>query len=319
MSTTLSVKDPLSNGLKGCKGLPECKASVSNIRRIQVKDIVKEVEDCLKIYSSAGMNISSCPDKFACKLDSLSSLLVQMANNSIKNDCLAALYGKYNYEEGLIDQDNDSDVEEDQRITNEFMADLNAKYHERALLTNQKRFYKRSGRRINDLKMVKSEKGRSDKGKSDKGLIAESFDWDDESVSSEDEGTTKFKAFMAMAEDDLSVRKVDARLCQWVKITMKKTCSKVTLDQLLSEQVPGNIVKALGGRGRRKESNSSKEVIFTKADESSSEPALEIASDPESECEIEDPLPALPKLTRAESSGTSYNLISLSDLLVENA
>ncbi|GKC07388.1 hypothetical protein Tco_0998998, partial [Tanacetum coccineum] len=134
-----------------------------------------------------------------------------------------------------------------------------------------------------------------------------------------DEGTTKFKAFMAMAEDDLSVRKVDARLCQWVKITMKKTCSKVTLDQLLSEQVPGNIVKALGGRGRRKESNSSKEVIFTKADESSSEPALEIASDPESECEIEDPLPALPKLTRAESSGTSYNLISLSDLLVENA
>ncbi|GKB93882.1 hypothetical protein Tco_0980019 [Tanacetum coccineum] len=37
-------------------------------------------------------------------------------------------------------------VEEDQRITNEFMADLNAEYHERALLANQKRFYKRFGR-----------------------------------------------------------------------------------------------------------------------------------------------------------------------------
>ncbi|GJZ50792.1 hypothetical protein Tco_0605307 [Tanacetum coccineum] len=48
----------------GCKasasseGLAECKASASNIRRIQVKDVVKEVEDYMKTYSSAGMNIS---------------------------------------------------------------------------------------------------------------------------------------------------------------------------------------------------------------------------------------------------------------------
>ncbi|GKE16830.1 hypothetical protein Tco_1424407, partial [Tanacetum coccineum] len=40
------------------KGLSECKASESNVRRIQVKDIVKVVEDYLKTYSSAGMNIS---------------------------------------------------------------------------------------------------------------------------------------------------------------------------------------------------------------------------------------------------------------------
>ncbi|GKE37335.1 hypothetical protein Tco_1460740 [Tanacetum coccineum] len=40
------------------KGLFECKASESNIRRIRVKDIVKEVEDYLKTYSSAGMDIS---------------------------------------------------------------------------------------------------------------------------------------------------------------------------------------------------------------------------------------------------------------------
>ncbi|GKA66090.1 hypothetical protein Tco_0765898 [Tanacetum coccineum] len=40
------------------KGLSECKASESNIRRIRVKDIVKEVEDYLKTYSSAGMDIS---------------------------------------------------------------------------------------------------------------------------------------------------------------------------------------------------------------------------------------------------------------------
>nr|GEX79682.1 hypothetical protein [Tanacetum cinerariifolium] len=34
-------------------------------------------------------------------------------------------------------------------------------------------------------------KGKIEKEKSEKGLIAESFDWDEESVSSEDEGTTK--------------------------------------------------------------------------------------------------------------------------------
>ncbi|GJX87130.1 putative cysteine-rich receptor-like protein kinase 35 [Tanacetum coccineum] len=40
------------------KGLSECEVSESNVRRIQVKDIVKEVEDYLKTYSSAGMDIS---------------------------------------------------------------------------------------------------------------------------------------------------------------------------------------------------------------------------------------------------------------------
>ncbi|GJZ38950.1 hypothetical protein Tco_0585513 [Tanacetum coccineum] len=41
----------------GIEGLAECKASTRNLRRIQVKDIVKEVEDYLKTYSSARMDI----------------------------------------------------------------------------------------------------------------------------------------------------------------------------------------------------------------------------------------------------------------------
>ncbi|GKC88967.1 V-type proton ATPase subunit A1 [Tanacetum coccineum] len=40
------------------KVLSECEASESNVRRIQVKYIVKKVEDYLKTYSSAGMDIS---------------------------------------------------------------------------------------------------------------------------------------------------------------------------------------------------------------------------------------------------------------------
>ncbi|GKG56937.1 hypothetical protein Tco_0582288, partial [Tanacetum coccineum] len=49
------------------------------------------------------------------------------------------------------------------------------------------------------------------KGKSEKGLVAESFDWDEESVSSKDEGVTKVKAFMAFAEEEPSIGKNDAR------------------------------------------------------------------------------------------------------------
>nr|GEU96774.1 retrovirus-related Pol polyprotein from transposon TNT 1-94 [Tanacetum cinerariifolium] len=303
---------------------------------MQVKDIVKEVEDNLKTYSSTGMDIS-CQlsqsaglNKFACKLVSLSSLLFQMCkiekemwnglilahegpsdtrdtniatlrlkfnafkslegekvngtftrikcllndlenngviipqaevnapfvnslprkwlsmnqtlrdNNSIINDCLATL---------------DSDVEEDQKTNNKFMVDLNAKYHERALLVNQKR--------IDDQTKGKNEKGKNEKENSEKGLIVELFDWDKESVSSKNEETTKIRAFMAIDEDEPSVGKADARSGQWVNITMKK---------------------ALGGRGKRKEKISSKEVILTKADEPSSFSILEITSDSESEC-----------------------------------
>nr|GFD28575.1 hypothetical protein [Tanacetum cinerariifolium] len=51
----------------------------------------------------------------------------------------------------------------------------------------------------------KSEKGKKDKEKSKKGLLAESFDWDEESVSLDDEGSTKIRAFMAIVEDEPSV------------------------------------------------------------------------------------------------------------------
>ncbi|GKE14084.1 hypothetical protein Tco_1421661 [Tanacetum coccineum] len=169
--------------------------------------------------------VNSLPRKW------LSMNQTQRANNSIKNDCLATLYGKYNYEEGLIDQiyesetqrfniqasssnalisnnhfqNSDSDVEEDQRTNNEFMADLNAEYHERALLANQKRFYKRSGR-------VGSARKPIDKSKETCFACGKT----------EDEGTTTIRAFMTIVEDEPSVEKVDARSSQWVDITIKK-------------------------------------------------------------------------------------------------
>nr|GEU53177.1 hypothetical protein [Tanacetum cinerariifolium] len=55
----LSIEEPLSGGLtEVMKGLSKCKASERNVRRIQVKDIIKEVKDYLKTYSLAGMDIN---------------------------------------------------------------------------------------------------------------------------------------------------------------------------------------------------------------------------------------------------------------------
>ncbi|GJY41559.1 hypothetical protein Tco_0428829 [Tanacetum coccineum] len=225
--------------------------------------------------------------------------------------------------------DSDSDVEEDQRTNNEFMVDLNVKYHERALLANQKRFYKRSDRL--------SEKGKKDKEKSKKGLLTESLDWDDESVSSDNKGSTMISASMAIAEDEPSVGKTDARSSQWVNITIKKVHTLLSMtdgderkhvldythvdlhyveDQRKNLQVSRNIVKALGGKGRKKEKISSKEIIFTKANDPLSTLAPKITSDSESQCDSQEPLP---KLIGAAPSGTSEILISLSDLTLNTA
>nr|GEU31263.1 hypothetical protein [Tanacetum cinerariifolium] len=139
-------KDNEDPSWKVMKGLSECKSSESNIRRIQVKDTVKEVEDHLKTYSSAGMDIS-------------------------------------------------------------WKADA------------------RSGQWV-DIIMKKNK----------------------------------------VIRVNLENKSLKDEISYLNRVIEKWTCSKVTLDQLLSEQIPSNIVKALGGKGKRKENNPSKELLFTKAD-----------------------------------------------------
>ncbi|GJU56120.1 reverse transcriptase domain-containing protein [Tanacetum coccineum] len=366
----------------------------------RLKCLLNDIENNGVTIPQAEVNatfINSLPRKW------LSMNQTQRVNNSIKNDSLATLYAKYNYEEGLIDQiyesetqrfsiqassskafisntqfqDSNSDVEEDQRTSNEFMADLNAKYHERALLANQKRFYKRSGRVGSARKPIDKTKetcfacGKTghfqkdypsnktstpsypssnnsfNKYKSYTPPINQTSSHNIESVSSENEGTTRIRAFMAIAEDEPFMGKADARSGQWVDITMKKIKNMVNKYNLLKKelslhkselsnlrnivsincslqnevikQIPSNIVKALRGKGRRKENNPSKEVLFTKAEVSTSEFAPMITSDSEDDSGIQEPLPPLPKLTGADPSGASKSLISLSDLTANMA
>ena len=403
--------------------------------------------------------VNSLPKKW------LSMSQAQRANNSVKNDSLATLYGKYNYEETLIDsiyksetdrfalpsssskalisntvfQESDSDVEEDTRSSEEFMSDLNQEFQDRALLANQKRFYKRSGRvggvrkpmdkskmtcfacgrtghiqkecpsnttsspsfpskskpfsdafhqkaepEHKDYKMkykalkaeliLLNEKvealSKKKPEKKERGFIAETYDWNDEPLSSDDEQQTTVRAYMALAEDEPAVGKSDARSGQWVDITMKKvhrllsmednddrkhvldytgvdlhyvedqrrnlvtkfdsmkkelvtckadlnnlkyvvaqnatlqseisrltleneslkdnvkdlqsvidkwTCGRITLDELLQEQVPANITRALGVKGKKSDTISSKEIVFTSGE--SSVPEMSDGSD----------------------------------------
>ncbi|GJU90820.1 hypothetical protein Tco_1303243 [Tanacetum coccineum] len=53
-----------------------------------------------------------------------------------------------------------------------------------------------------------------------KGLVAETFDWDKEEVSN-DEEVTQVKVLMALADDELTVGKDYTRNGEWIDITMR--------------------------------------------------------------------------------------------------
>ncbi|GJR04401.1 hypothetical protein Tco_0527385 [Tanacetum coccineum] len=56
-----------------------------------------------------------------------------------------------------------------------------------------------------------------------KGLIAKTYDWDEEEVSSDDNEVPEVKALMALADEErVSVSKESARNGEWIKISMKK-------------------------------------------------------------------------------------------------
>ncbi|GKA94203.1 hypothetical protein Tco_0816189 [Tanacetum coccineum] len=63
-----------------------------------------------------------------------------------------------------------------------------------------------------------------------KGLVAETFDWDEEEVSDEEE-VTQVKVLMALADDELTVGKSHARNGEWVDITIRKVNTLLSMDE----------------------------------------------------------------------------------------
>nr|GEU99526.1 retrovirus-related Pol polyprotein from transposon TNT 1-94 [Tanacetum cinerariifolium] len=63
-----------------------------------------------------------------------------------------------------------------------------------------------------------------------KGLVTKTFDWDGEEVSDEEE-VTQVKVLMALADDELTVRKNHACNGEWVDITMRKVNTLLCMDK----------------------------------------------------------------------------------------
>nr|GEX10251.1 retrovirus-related Pol polyprotein from transposon TNT 1-94 [Tanacetum cinerariifolium] len=63
-----------------------------------------------------------------------------------------------------------------------------------------------------------------------KGLVSEIFVWDEEEVS-DDEEVTHVKVLMALADDELAVRKIHARNGEWVEITIRKVNTILSMDK----------------------------------------------------------------------------------------
>ncbi|GJU52639.1 hypothetical protein Tco_1226353 [Tanacetum coccineum] len=127
-----------------------------------------------------------------------------------------------------------SDDEVDERSSEEYLRDLDIEYHERALLANLKH-YKAEYKKIKaKLALFEASPSSSQNTKTfqpkNKGLVVETFDWDEEEVSDEEE-VTQVKVLMALADDELTFRKSHARNDEWVDITIRKVNTLLSMNE----------------------------------------------------------------------------------------
>ncbi|GJX69769.1 hypothetical protein Tco_0305496 [Tanacetum coccineum] len=145
---------------------------------------------------------------------------------------LANIYERFVYEDNLIQRSYDDEV--DERSSEEYLRDLDIEFHERALLANSQH-YKAEYKKIKaKLALLEASPSSSQNPKTfqpkNKGLVAETFDWDEEEVS-DDEEVTQVKVLMALADDELTVGKSHARNGEWVDITIRKVNTLLSMDE----------------------------------------------------------------------------------------
>ncbi|GJT57960.1 hypothetical protein Tco_0993014 [Tanacetum coccineum] len=122
------------------------------------------------------------------------------------------------------DSQENSDDEVDERSSEEYLRDLDIEFHERALLANSKHYKDEYKKMKAKLVLLEANPSTSHTLKTfqtkNKGLVAETFDWDKEEVS-DDEEVTQVKVLMALVDDELTVGKDHARNGEWIDITMR--------------------------------------------------------------------------------------------------
>ncbi|GKC93890.1 hypothetical protein Tco_1159332, partial [Tanacetum coccineum] len=105
-----------------------------------------------------------------------------------------------------VDFQDSPDNEEDTRSSQEYLNDLKEEYQAKALLAKSK-----------------SLSASISNSRQDKGLVAETYDWDEEEVSSDEEELVEVKSFMALAEEERApISKDEARNGEWVQISMSQ-------------------------------------------------------------------------------------------------
>ncbi|GJS30919.1 hypothetical protein Tco_0491539 [Tanacetum coccineum] len=146
--------------------------------------------------------------------------------NHVKESELTSLFGKHKYEENLID--NIYEIEKSKSLV--FATPLSTAFISASIVQD----FQDSTDDEEDTRSIKSTRNdleentqaklspSSSLGKN-KGLIAESYDWDEEEVSSDKNEVTEVKALMALADEErIYVGIESARNGEWTKISIKK-------------------------------------------------------------------------------------------------
>ncbi|GJZ97483.1 hypothetical protein Tco_0669936 [Tanacetum coccineum] len=251
-----------------------------------MNELVNDGIKLLKLEINTGF-INGLPKKWLAFCQSLRN------TNHVKESELASLFGKVKYEENLInsiydtnkkktlvpatplstalfstsivqDSQNSPDDEEDTRSSQEYMNDLEEEYQARALLAKSKRFFKKDFEaKYNKVKaklalLSSSTSAPSSSSGKNKGLIAESYDWDDKEVSSDDNDVTIVKALMALADEkEFLLAKKVSEMC-------------------ISEQIPTQKKKILGIDQLTEDTSSFglKDPVFVKSSADDSEVSI---------------------------------------------
>ncbi|GJR01649.1 hypothetical protein Tco_0524633 [Tanacetum coccineum] len=155
------------------------------------------------------------PKKWLCFCQSLRN------TNHVKDSELASLFGKLKYEEKLID--SISETKKKKSLVSATL--LSTAFFSTSIFKPKLRPTKDFESKYNKVKaklalLCSNASASKSSMIKNKGLIDEAYEWDEEEVSSDDNETTKLKAFMALADDENLV--VDKESSRNVECSIRK-------------------------------------------------------------------------------------------------
>nr|GEZ18440.1 retrovirus-related Pol polyprotein from transposon TNT 1-94 [Tanacetum cinerariifolium] len=218
----------------------------------------------------------------------LKSLIICVLLDNQMNSVINCLSAKSTWDDMIIYHEGPSDVkesrdfqdspddEEDTRSSLEYLKYLEEEYQAKALLGKSKRFFKKGTHSKPKMRNTKDFEAEYNKFKAklapfsssasapssfpskNKGLIAESYNWDEEEVSSDDK-ETKVKAPMALTDNErISIGKESTRNGEWTKITIKKCINEQITTQKKKIFRIGQLIEDTSSFG-------SKDLVFKKS------------------------------------------------------